>query len=90
MMLEPRRFLALAAALFLGVTGYIAAHHFHPRHPSLIDVSDGQGHGPDHDSAEWRGAAERAVHRRAVIAAVVAGLLTFAVAIREIPPSGSD
>ena len=90
MMNDPRRILALAAALFLSVIGYITTHHLFSRHPLSIDVSDGRGHGPDYGTGEWKSSVDSIIHSRSVIAGVAVGLLTFAAALRIIPPSESD
>lgn len=85
-----RCLLALVAALFFGGATYVTLHHLYASGHLAIDVSDGQGHGPDHGGLEWQGAVRSAIPFRSALGGAAVGAVAFAVVFRCLRPSHDD
>ena len=75
----------LAALTVAWATGF-TLHALYAAGSIAVDVSDGEGHGPDEGSAEWRHAVQRAIPRRAAKAGALAGAVCFFVVFRALRP----
>ena len=73
--------LALLLALGLGALTEWTVPRLYAAGLLTVEVSDGEGHGPDPDGPEWRHAAARAVPRRCDTAATLVGLTGFAAVV---------
>ncbi len=85
-----RHLLAWLIALVLGIATDFALQHLYTSGRLTIDVSDGQGHGPDPRSEEWQGAVRRAIPFRAALGGVALGVVAFAVLSWSLRPSHAD
>lgn len=70
----------IAAAVGIGVDGI--GRCAYSRHWIDVDVSDGQGHGPDR-GPEWDGAARFHIRRWAVLSALVCAPAAFVILNRK-------
>ena len=82
-----RRLLACLVALVLGIATDFALQHLYANGPLTIDVSDGQGYGPDPGSEERQEAVRRAIPFRAAFGGVVVGVVAFAALCWSLGPS---
>lgn len=85
-----RHLLPLLIALALGITTCFALQHLYTSGRLTIDVSDGQGHGPDPGSEEWRGAVRRAIPSRVAFGGVAVGVIAFVLVSWSLRPSHAD
>ena len=81
-----RLVLAVLVALILAVLSGVAIHALYTSGALAVDVSDGDGHGPDEGSSEWRAAEERAIPFRSVRAGTIIGIASFFVAFHVLRP----
>ena len=72
-----RRLLTLFSSLTLAVITYFVLHYLYSSGQLSIDVSDGHGHGPDQDTAEWQSAARGIIRFQASVGAALAGVAAF-------------
>ena len=84
MILVQRTGLAILAALTVALATYFTLHALYGAGYVAVDVSDGEGHGPDDGSPEWRHAVQRAIPWRATKAGALAGTVCFFVAFRAL------
>ena len=71
--------IAFVVAALLGTAACFVVHHLYTSGRVTIDISDGQGHGPDHGSEEWREAAQRAILFRPTVAGGVAFVVLLSI-----------
>jgi hypothetical protein len=69
-----RRLLTLFSALALTVITYFVLLHLYSNGHLSIDVSDGDGHGPDYDTVEWQRAVRSVISFRAGLGSVLVGI----------------
>lgn len=79
---------ALLAALVLATATYFAVRAFYTAGFLTVDVSDGDGHGPDEGSAEWHDAVQRTIPWRSARAGTVTGVVGFLVVFRALRAPG--
>ncbi len=84
MRMLPRTGLAMLAALTIGLATYFTLHALYGFGAVAIDVSDGEGHGPDEGSAEWHDAVQRVIPSRSRKAGALAGTICFLVVFRSL------
>ena len=89
MIVVQRMGLAVLAALTVALAAGFTVHALYNAGYMAVDVSDGEGHGPDEGSAEWRDAVQRAIPRRAAKAGALAGTVCFFVLFRALRPRGN-
>lgn len=72
-----RRLLILFFSLILGAITNYTLHSLYSSGHLPIDVSDGDGHGPDYGTAEWQSAARGSIRFHAIAGGVLIGVITF-------------
>ncbi len=86
MLMVQRTALAVLAALTVVLATYFTLHALYGAGYVAVDVSDGDGHGPDDGSPEWHHAVQRAIPRRSTKAGAWAGAVCFVVVFRALRP----
>ena len=86
MFMLPRTGLAILAALTIGLATCFPLHALYGAGTMAIDVSDGEGHGPDEGSPEWHDAVQRAIPSRSRRAGALTGTICFLVVFRSLRP----
>ena len=86
MVMVQRTGLALLAALTVAGATYFSLHALYAAGYVTVDVSDGEGHGPDDGSAEWHHAVQRAIPWRSRKAGALAGTFCFFVVFLALRP----
>lgn len=81
---------AVLSAFILAVTTYFVLQYLYSSGHLDIDVSDGHGHGPDHDTVEWSSAVRSAISFQAAIGGALVGIAVFGLCSWWWSPSRTD